>query len=274
MKFLRHLSVLILAILLCPLATFGQNYSAQGYHNVYPQPVYQHVYPTPACTPTPIVVHQPHHGPISICECGHRPSDCTCGHGHIHGHGHNACGCGNTHCKGDCDCKYLDCKIHLPNCKTCRPTCKTPIDCKIVGKIPKVIIEKNCLQKITDFQYIVDVPQVECVTEYCEEIGKKQIQCLPGCCFSVCVPIAKCITETVECKIGRTTHESGTLGTHSPWQQSLRRLRHQRQRCQLKFPRGRHARKMVDPSLRICRKRTSQVPKFSAGRRATHGQFS
>lgn len=105
---------------------------------------------------------------------------------------------------GPCDCKNLNCKIKLPaGCKNTTGPTKTPIACKIYGKIPVFNYNQNCLEQCCDFRYLTEVPEVHCVCEQCVEIGKKMIQCLPGCCFSVCVPVNKCQTKTVQCKLGQ-----------------------------------------------------------------------
>jgi len=77
----------------------------------------------------------------------------------------------------------------------------TPIPCEVFGKVPKRTVETSCTNKICSFEAPTDVPEVQCVTDYCTEIGKKLLQCMPGCCFSVCVPKSKCKTEKVECKL-------------------------------------------------------------------------
>ena len=114
----------------------------------------------------------------------------------------DACQCGSTPGGGECKCKDLHCELKLSShCKHTRPLYKHPIPCEILGKIPKEKYEVNCEQLKRKFQYLTKVPQIHCTTEVCTEIGKKDLQCIPGCCFSVCVPTTACKTETVECKL-------------------------------------------------------------------------
>ncbi len=113
----------------------------------------------------------------------------------------SACNC-NPSTPGDCKCKNLDCKLRLPhNCKVVRGPHKTPIPCTVYGKVPKRSVKSSCTQKLFGFEFETEVPEVHCVTDYCNEIGKRTLQCMPGCCFSVCVPIFECTTEKVECKL-------------------------------------------------------------------------
>lgn len=110
------------------------------------------------------------------------------------------CNCGGTSSTG-CDCKNLNCQITLPPCKTSGPTIKKPIGTDIVGTIPKIDVNTDCQKLLYEFEYPTDVPQIHCTTETCTEIGKKSINCVPGCSFSVCVPINDCTKQTVECKL-------------------------------------------------------------------------
>lgn len=57
------------------------------------------------------------------------------------------------------------------------------------------------MKKIKDFEALTDVPQICCVSETCIEIGKKLLQCLPGCCFDVCIPTFQCKSDIIECKM-------------------------------------------------------------------------
>lgn len=169
MNILRIVLILALAVLLTPRSAESQ------IHQIYtPAPVYQTpIISTPIFPSTPGISQDP----FAACSC-------------------------NPTNPGECKCKNLDCKIKLPlNCKNSKPPTKTPILCKIYGKIPVHTIESNCLNKHCDFQYVTDVPEVHCIKETCCEIGTKLIQCLPGCCFNVCVPINACVTQTVQCKL-------------------------------------------------------------------------
>lgn len=113
----------------------------------------------------------------------------------------DACQC-NPSTPGDCKCKNLSCKLKLPGqCKFHKPVKKTPVLCKIYGKIPVINSCSDCLTKLCDFNYPTEVPEIHCIKESCCEIGTKLIQCLPGCCFNVCVPVYTCVTQNVQCKL-------------------------------------------------------------------------
>jgi hypothetical protein len=165
---MRVKSLSLMAILVMTSSTaFAQHY--------YSSPVIsEHViYSTPVVT-TQVTV--PTVNPLSICNCG----------------GNSTTGC---------DCRNLNCQITLPPCKTSGPTVKKPIGTDIVGKIPKFDVNTDCQKLLYEFEYPTDVPQIHCTTETCTEIGKKNITCVPGCSFSVCVPINDCTKQTVECKL-------------------------------------------------------------------------
>lgn len=106
---------------------------------------------------------------------------------------------------GDCQCKNLDCKTKFrypkSGCRKVTPRYKKPVPCTIYGAIPKVTRTISCNFKKGDFEYATEVPQIHCVSETCLEIGKKLLQCLPGCCFEVCIPKFDCRTDIVECKL-------------------------------------------------------------------------
>ena len=171
MNTLRTILLPILAI------TFAPSFAEAQSQTVYPQvPIYQQ--PVLVAPAVPSVVAGVR-SPLAACNC-------------------------NPTNPGDCKCKDLDCKIRLPhNCKTSKPTKKTPVPCTIYGKIPVCTECLDCLSKVCDFNAETDVPQIHCTEEKCVEIGKKLVECLPGCCFSVCVPTYKCYTQSVECKLGK-----------------------------------------------------------------------
>ena len=146
----------------------AQTYPMQTVTPVYQQPIY-------SVTP-PAIGSLKSYSPLSVCNCN-QPN-------------------------GDCKCKNLDCKIKLPsNCTKKTVASKTPIPCKIYGKIPIYKYNSNCLVKECDFQYQTEVPQIQCGCEECVEIGTKLVQCLPGCCFNVCVPTFCCKTQSVKCEL-------------------------------------------------------------------------
>jgi len=169
----RSALIMSFVVLLNLPTTSAQSQTTGAY---FPMPVYsQPVY----ASPTSVVTNIAKTDPFAACKCGCDPST-----------------------PGDCKCKNLDCKLRLPdNCKVVRGPHKTLIPCDVYGKVPKRTVETSCTQKLFAFEFPTDVPEVHCVTDYCTEIGKKILQCIPGCCFSVCVPKAKCKTEKVECKL-------------------------------------------------------------------------
>lgn len=163
--------------------TFGQYHTRSVIvrsHPVQSQPIHTSpVYATPSLqhgTHSPPVVTSSAPDPLSVCDCDGTST-------------------------GPCNCKNLHCKIVLPHCKTSGPTTKTPIKCDIYGTIPKINHDINCYDWEFDFQHETDVPQIWCTIERCVEIGKKDIQCVPGCSFKVCVPINDCEKKTVECRL-------------------------------------------------------------------------
>lgn len=183
-----------LLLMLLSLGLFTASMSSQSHAQyrsrsviIHSRPVYpshvQPVYSAPATTyhSAPVtrsnVVTTRAVDPLSVCDCG-----------------------GTT--TGTCDCKNLNCEIRLPhNCKTVGPTKTTPIDCDIYGTIPKMNDDIHCYDWELDFQHVTKVPQVWCTTEKCVEIGKKTLECVPGCSFSVCIPINNCEKKTVECRL-------------------------------------------------------------------------
>ena len=171
--------LLILPALLLVGLTAG-NASAQGYIVGTPVPAYQQ----PIYTQAPPAGSSLKSAPVlssSTCQCP-QPGN------------------------GACKCKNLSCKIQLPyDCKKETGPTRTPIPCKIYGKIPVFEYYADCLEKHCDFRYDTEVPEVHCVCEKCVEIGTKLIQCLPGCCFSVCIPQNQCTTKSVQCKLGCKT---------------------------------------------------------------------
>lgn len=167
MNVLRSALIMTLVVLLNSSLASAQSQTTGAYilPPAYAQPVYM---PPTAIVPT---------DPFAACQCN--PSN-----------------------PGDCKCKNLDCKIRLPqNCKNVRGPYKTPVPCTVYGKVPKRTIKSCCAQKLFGFEYLTDVPEIQCITDYCNEIGKKTLECLPGCCFSVCVPLNECTTEKIECKL-------------------------------------------------------------------------
>ncbi len=160
---------------LCLMAICLMTSSTAFAQYYYSSPVVseQVIYSTPVVSSQATATTAPN--PLSICNCG-----------------------GST---TGCDCKNLNCQIALPPCKTSGPTVKKPIGTDIVGSIPKIDVNNDCQTLLYDFEYPTDVPQIHCTTETCTEIGKKSITCVPGCSFSVCVPINDCTKQTVECKL-------------------------------------------------------------------------
>ena len=109
---------------------------------------------------------------------------------------------------GDCKCKDLDCepKLSPANCEYTGTTEKEKIPYEIIGKIPLRTSSTNCYEKVEEFTYNALVPEILCTTQECVEIGTKKIECevdecKPGCSFTVCVPVNKCITKKVECRL-------------------------------------------------------------------------
>ncbi|WP_345688000.1 hypothetical protein [Novipirellula caenicola] len=87
-----------------------------------------------------------------------------------------------------------------------RRTCsKTPIHVKIIGRIPRIDEETNCYVTKIDFQAPTKVPYVISKTHRCVEIGKRAITCLPGCTFSLCVPINECCENVLTCELRNKT---------------------------------------------------------------------
>ncbi|EMI22057.1 hypothetical protein RMSM_01016 [Rhodopirellula maiorica SM1] len=87
-----------------------------------------------------------------------------------------------------------------------RRTCsKTPIHLKIIGRIPRINEETNCYVTKIDFQAPTKVPYVISKTHKCVEIGKRAITCLPGCTFSLCVPINECCESVLTCELRNKT---------------------------------------------------------------------
>ncbi len=169
MNVLRCAVVIAIAVTLAPACSMAQFYGQPTYHSgpIVSQPMI-------VVSPQPVT-----RDPFDACKCGCPPGS-----------------------PGDCKCKHLDCKIRLStNCKATKPLKITPINCRVCGKIPKREYSENCLKKICDFYYDTEVPEIHCAIETCTEIGKKSLECLPGCCFSVCVPVKECTTEKVECKL-------------------------------------------------------------------------
>ncbi len=173
MNILRYAFALTVAVTITPGILTAQ--ISQGH---YPQPVYQvGQISAPVmhfATPAPVASN-----PFSACSGGCIPGNPT-----------------------DCNCKNLDCKICLPyNCKKSKQLHAETIPCKTCGLIPQKNYNADCAQKVCDFQYETEVPEVHCVAETCTEIGKRSIECMPGCHFTVCVPVKKCTAKTVECKL-------------------------------------------------------------------------
>ena len=169
------------------------------------------IHPQPSCQIHPIYPAPPIHHPIlppSCSHCGHYPCTCHhhppcshCGHYPCTCHHHNPCShCGHSPC--NCDCNHcLDCEIRLSHHCDRRTCSKTPIPFNIIGHIPKINEETNCYVTKIDFQAPTKVPYVICKTHRCVEIGKRAITCLPGCTFSLCVPIAECCETVLTCEL-------------------------------------------------------------------------
>jgi len=173
MNVFRSALIMSLVVMLSLSSALAQSGTTGAF---FPPPAYgQPVY----LPPTAVVPNIVPTDPFSACKCGCDPSS-----------------------PGDCKCKCLDCKVRLPqNCKIMRGPHKTPIPCTVFGKVPKRTVKSCCTEKRCDFEYGTEVPEIHCVTDYCNEIGKRTLQCMPGCCFSVCVPLFECTTEKVECKL-------------------------------------------------------------------------
>lgn len=172
-------------------ASSQEYYLGEIIHNgpIYSTPVYPSA---PVYQPTPVYQSAPVYQSLPS---GHATIDPIAA----------CCDCPTS---GDCKCKDLNCTLKLwpPNCKKSGPTTKTPIRCEIVGKIPKDSDDIDCHELVKEFQYDTLVPRIACNTFTCREIGTKTIQCevdecRPGCGFKVCIPIKKCVTKSVECKL-------------------------------------------------------------------------
>ena len=112
------------------------------------------------------------------------------------------CGCGNTPSTGDCQCKNLKCELKKLHCNKIVDRDVTHLDPpEIYGKIPRRNVDKNCLELVCEFYAKTKVPEIHCVTEECNEIGKRKYECFEGCYFQLCIPVKECTTVSVECKL-------------------------------------------------------------------------
>lgn len=119
------------------------------------------------------------------------------------------CGCaagGDIHapCKNDkcdCDCKHLHCEIRMTNHCYKEQCTKDPLENKPMGKIDVRNYDTHCYGPPTDFKADTRVPVIICKTEKCVEIGKQDYDCLPGCKFTLCVPINDCLKKTITCEL-------------------------------------------------------------------------